>query len=167
MFINYIVKTIIICDIPMKKIIIFIMIISLFILVGCSTKIVEQIEDQKVISKNQSQDKILEADCCSQQQKEAGFRCIRDCGPSVIPSEGKYDISYSCLSPDQIENRERYGCPICLSSHTKISTPKGEISVKELKPGTLIWTIDGSGKKLVRPILKVSASLTPKNHKVI
>lgn len=124
-------------------------------------------EHQQITSTNTSKNKTLETDCCSQEQKEAGFKCVQDCGPPVVQIRKKYDIPYSCLSPDQIENRKLNGCPICLSSSTKISTPKGEIGVEELKVGMSVWTVDSNGQKVAKPILKVSASLVPNDHKVV
>lgn len=116
---------------------------------------------------NITQEQTLETDCCSQDQIEAGFTCMQDCGPPVVNLEENYDISYSCLNPEQIENRKKYGCPVCLSSHTKISTPLGDIDVNKLRPGMIVWTVDRNGQKVAQPILKVSFSFVSKNHKVV
>lgn len=107
------------------------------------------------------------ADCCSPQQKAAGYKCMRDCGPPVVSIGDPTSISYSCLSPEQVESRELYGCPICLSSGSMISTPGGEISVEELKPGMIVWTIDQNGQKTAQPVIQVSSSPVPVDHKVV
>jgi hypothetical protein len=106
-------------------------------------------------------------DCCSAEQKAAGYKCMRDCGPPVVSNEDPISITYSCLSPEQIEAREIYGCPICLSAHTMISTPNGEISVKDLKVGMLVWSIDTNGQKIPQPVLQVSSSRVSIDHKVV
>lgn len=61
------------------------------------------------------------------------------------------------------------GCPypICLAANTTISTPEGEINVKDLKVGMLVWTQDKSGKKVMAEVLKTSAQAVPKSHKVV
>lgn len=124
-------------------------------------------ELQGITSDDISQNASIDTDCCTQTQKELGYKCVQGCGLPVVRSGEEYEISYSCLSPEQVENRERYGCPICLSSQSKISTPKGEISVKELETGMLVWTLDNNGKIVAQPILKVTASLVPDNHEVV
>jgi hypothetical protein len=108
-----------------------------------------------------------DADCCSPQQIAAGYKCMRDCGPPVVSSEDPISITYSCLSPEQVEARELYGCPICLSSDTMISTPNGDINVKELKVGMTVWSINTNGKKTAQPLLKVSSTPVPVDHKVV
>ena len=88
----------------------------------------------------------------------------RLCGPPVVSNEDQISITYSCLSPDQGKSREMYGCPICLSIHTMISTPGGEISIEKLKVWMIVWSIDSNGKKTVQPLLQVSSSLVPVDH---
>jgi len=124
-------------------------------------------EFQDTAVDDDSQNATIDADCCTQAQKQSEYKCVQDCGPPVVHSGEDDDISYSCLSPEQVENRKKYGCPICLSYNTMISTPKGDINVRELKTGMLVWTLDSNGKKVAQPILKVSASFVPENHEVV
>jgi hypothetical protein len=39
------------------------------------------------------------------------------------------------------------GCPICLSGDTVIDTPKGQVNVKKLVLGMVVWTVDESGNR--------------------
>lgn len=55
----------------------------------------------------------------------------------------------------------------CLSLNTKISTPNGQINVQELSSGMLVYTQDKLGNKIIQPILKVSSTQVPVNHKVV
>lgn len=54
----------------------------------------------------------------------------------------------------------------CLSSSSKIATPRGDINVTELKVGDMVWTTDTAGNRIVRPILKAS-HISVTNHRVV
>lgn len=58
-------------------------------------------------------------------------------------------------------------CPICLASNTLISTPNGEINVKDIKAGMKIWSQDKNGKKIESAVLKVSQQKSPATHRVV
>lgn len=47
-------------------------------------------------------------------------------------------------------------CPICLAAHTRIDTPHGPVLVEDIRPGNVVWTLDGSGKRFAAPVLKVA-----------
>lgn len=51
-----------------------------------------------------------ESDCCSKDQKTHGFECKPNCPPTMTANE-VYIVGYHCLSPDAVEERNRYGCP--------------------------------------------------------
>ncbi len=53
---------------------------------------------------------------------------------------------------------------VCLSSETLISTPIGNISITDLKPGMLVFSLDMNGKKVVEPIELVSKVSVPESH---
>ncbi|MDP3646282.1 MAG: PKD domain-containing protein [bacterium] len=59
------------------------------------------------------------------------------------------------------------GCPICLASNTKISTPTGELNVKDIKAGTIVWSQNARGEKIATPVIAVSHTPVPSNHQVI
>ena len=54
----------------------------------------------------------------------------------------------------------------CLSSNTLISTPNGEINVKNLKEGLLVWTQDENGNKVSAPIVQLR-KLPVSQHQVV
>ncbi len=106
-------------------------------------------------------DKFLDNNCCSVSKISQGYECIMDCGPPII--KGDWIPTYSCLSKEDIARRT---CPICLSKNTLISTDKGNIPVQEIKEGTLVWTLNKKGEKILQPVIKAS-SVDVKNHKII
>ncbi|MBN1485600.1 MAG: hypothetical protein JXA37_12870 [Chloroflexia bacterium] len=57
-----------------------------------------------------------------------------------------------------VEKKEvsRFSCPRCLSGDTRIDMPGGPVPVRELRPGTLVWTLDREGRRRPAPILEVS-----------
>jgi hypothetical protein len=57
--------------------------------------------------------------------------------------------------------------PICLSGETKISTPSGDVLVKNMKEGMAIWTVDKTGKKVFGKVILAGKTLAPKDHKVM
>ncbi|GEM_PF-734675 len=56
--------------------------------------------------------------------------------------------------------------PPCLSAATLISTPDGNVSIIELKPGMLVYTLDLNGNKVVKPVELVSKVLVSRNHQL-
>ena len=55
------------------------------------------------------------------------------------------------------------GCPICLSGDTVIDTPNGQVNVKKLSLGMVVWTIDKSGKRVpgaIQELRRSQVSLT-------
>ncbi|OGK40707.1 hypothetical protein A3A74_03760 [Candidatus Roizmanbacteria bacterium RIFCSPLOWO2_01_FULL_35_13] len=104
--------------------------------------------------------------CCSNSLLEKRYRCVQNCGPPVARSDDP-EPGYSCLSPQIYENRMKFGCPICLSSSTSIFTPQGNINIKSINVGTIVWTTDTKGEKIAQPVIKISSTLVPKNHKML
>jgi len=58
-------------------------------------------------------------------------------------------------------------CPICLSGNTYISTPGGQVRVKDLKEGTMVWTTDASGSRTIATILRTGKTAVPKYHEMV
>ena len=54
----------------------------------------------------------------------------------------------------------------CLSSASRIATPIGDVAVTSLNVGDIVWTVDAAGKRIVRPLVKVSHVSAP-NHRVV
>src|SRR3989338_2232690 len=108
----------------------------------------------------------VNSQCCSSDLLQKGYKCAQNCGPPVA-REGDSDPGYSCLSPEQYKNRFKFGCPICLSSVTAISTPQGDINVKNIKVGTIVWTLNKKDEKTAQPVIKVSSTQVPKNHEIV
>ena len=61
-------------------------------------------------------------------------------------------------------NAQSNGTAPCLSAATLISTPDGNVSIIELKPGMPVFTLDLNGNKVVRPIELVSRASVPGDH---
>ena len=58
-------------------------------------------------------------------------------------------------------------CPVCLASNTMISTPNGDINVKDLRADIPVFSVDAQRKKIATTIIRVSRTLVPSDHKVI
>ncbi|HEX8993217.1 MAG TPA: Hint domain-containing protein [Anaerolineales bacterium] len=58
-------------------------------------------------------------------------------------------------------------CPICLAVHTRIDTPNGPVLVEDVKPGDPVWTLNGSGARIVVPVLRVARVPVSAGHLLI
>jgi|SRR6266540_3161902 len=58
-------------------------------------------------------------------------------------------------------------CPICLAAGTLIDTPRGAVSVENLRVGNSVWTMNGSGERVAGTILRTSHVFVPASHQVI
>ncbi|MGE5829856.1 MAG: Hint domain-containing protein [Micromonosporaceae bacterium] len=56
------------------------------------------------------------------------------------------------------------GCPICLEAGTRIATPDGEVPVAQLRPGDLVWTVDGAGRRVAGPVERIIRRVTSGPH---
>lgn len=59
------------------------------------------------------------------------------------------------------------GCPICLASSVLIDTPSGQISVKDIRVGMPVWSINKSGKRLSAVVTKISKVAVPQTHLMV
>jgi Hint domain len=58
-------------------------------------------------------------------------------------------------------------CPICLAAGTLIDTPRGPVSVEDLRVGDSVWTMNGSDEPVSGIILRTSRVPVPASHQVI
>jgi hypothetical protein len=59
------------------------------------------------------------------------------------------------------------GCPICLSGDTLIDTPNGQVNVKKLVLGMVVWTVDKSGKRVQGVIQELRRSAVPLTDEIV
>ncbi len=86
---------------------------------------------------------------------------------SCPPGYVYYGMPLGCITQQQAEYCRTHSCPICLTSTSKILTPAGEVDVKLVKVGTIVWTINKEGHKIEAPVLKVGSTKVPLYHQVI
>jgi hypothetical protein len=55
----------------------------------------------------------------------------------------------------------------CLAASDRIATPAGPVPVTQLRQGTLVWTLDRTGRRFAAPIMLVSHTLAPPGHTVL
>jgi len=53
---------------------------------------------------------------------------------------------------------------ICLASDDRIAAPTGPVLVSQLRPGVIVWTLDGAGQRVAAPVLIVSHVPSPAGH---
>ncbi len=58
-------------------------------------------------------------------------------------------------------------CPICLSGDTLIQTPEGEMAVRDLTAGMLVWTVDALGNRVAAPIVEIFRRPVPTEHEMV
>jgi hypothetical protein len=59
------------------------------------------------------------------------------------------------------------GCPICLSGDTVIDTPNGQINVKKLVLGMMVWTADNAGNRVPGAIQELRRSSVPLTDEIV
>lgn len=58
-------------------------------------------------------------------------------------------------------------CPICLSGDTRIQTLEGEMAVRDLKAGILVWTVDALGNRVAAPVVEIIRRPVPTEHEMV
>jgi hypothetical protein len=56
---------------------------------------------------------------------------------------------------------------ICLAAGDRIATPTGPVPVAQLRPGMIVWTQDGAGRRIAAHVLLVSHHPAPPRHWVV
>ena len=56
------------------------------------------------------------------------------------------------------------GCPKCLEADTRIATPYGDVLAADIEPGDVVWTVDGSCRRVAAPVDRVVRRATPGPH---
>jgi uncharacterized protein YraI len=84
---------------------------------------------------------------------------------------GHYYAKLTITSPAPLPTPAKHNFDIvpivCLSAHTLIDTPQGQIPVEDLRAGDLVWTSDGSGRRFVAPIIQVRRVAVPATHQMV
>lgn len=99
-----------------------------------------------------------DASCQSDADCPEGMSCI-DLSQYPVGREG-VPSNFRCWN-------NRHPLPICLSGDTRISTPSGDVLVKDMKPGMSVWTVDTDGKSVKGIILLVGKTPAPLWHQVV
>jgi hypothetical protein len=58
-------------------------------------------------------------------------------------------------------------CPICLARGTLIATPDGEVAIEDVRIGMRVWSIDGSGRRIVARVVLLGQTQVPATHQVV
>lgn len=58
-------------------------------------------------------------------------------------------------------------CPICLAADARIDTPSGPVLVTDLRPGSVVWTLDAAGRRVAEPVLRVGKTVVPPTHRMM
>ena len=80
--------------------------------------------------------------------------------------EGTID-QYGAIQVSKQEARGALNCPICLAAGTLIDTPAGPVRVEDMQPGMLVWTVDGTGRRLALPVERTTRTPVPTGHEVM
>jgi len=58
-------------------------------------------------------------------------------------------------------------CPICLAESARIDSPDGQIAIRDLRPGDMVWTLTRDGQRVARPVLFVAVNPAPRGHTML
>ncbi len=54
------------------------------------------------------------------------------------------------------QRRTEASCPICLAAGTLIDTPDGQVDVRALRAGMLVWTVDERGRRVIGNVVRTA-----------
>jgi hypothetical protein len=103
---------------------------------------------------------------CADPAPAPDYKCVQDCGPPVVRADDP-PPAWHWLSPEQVKNREQFGCPRCLPPDTRIATPNGDLPISELTIGAPILTLDEHGRRVPARVLYIGATLTSSTHRIV
>jgi hypothetical protein len=66
------------------------------------------------------------------------------------------------VPPERTRNGKVFPCPVCLPQGTLIATPRGAVLVESVRAGTVVWSLDASGRRVAVPVVSVGS--TPVVH---
>ena len=89
------------------------------------------------------------------------YECVQGCG-SPVGYPGEPPPPYFCQLKGYIRT-----CPICLAANTLIDTPLGAVPIQELKKGSLVWTMNKSGRRVAGVVILTSRTPVPLDHKMV
>ena len=87
-------------------------------------------------------------------------------GPPSVQVMGTVD-GQGIVKVDSRVPAQRHQCPICMAEWTHIATPGGVVPVTEIQVGTFVWTLDGDGRRVAAPVVRVGHTPTPVGHRVV
>jgi len=93
------------------------------------------------------------------------YVCTQDCGPPVARPDDP-PPKWSWLSPADVENRKKFGCPKCLPPDTRIATPDGDRAISELAAGAAIYTVDAAGQRVVARVVHAGSAPVGRGHQM-
>ncbi len=102
---------------------------------------------------------------------DARFRFDYLSVPAPGASEGQRTVG--TIDPTGTLNIEQQApageppCPICLAAGTRIATPDGEVAVEDIRVGMRVWSLDGSGRRIVATVVRAGRAAVPATHRVI
>ncbi|MBI3640016.1 MAG: hypothetical protein HY223_06850 [Thaumarchaeota archaeon] len=97
------------------------------------------------------------------------FYTQQDCFTSTrhtftLVSTNETTATFSILS---IPSQGLIECPICLSADSMIKTPNGNVNVKDIRDGTIVWSTDSNGTMIKSNVIKINNVFVGDTHKVI
>ena len=92
--------------------------------------------------------------------------CLQDCGPPVVRDTDP-PPAWRWVSPADVENRAKFGCPRCLPPDAMIATPRGDVPMSSLTAGAIVWSTDAHGNRVAVPIVHVGSMPAPHEHTLV
>jgi hypothetical protein len=103
---------------------------------------------------------------CTDPKPAADSVCLQDCGPPVVRDTDP-PPAWRWVTPADVENREKFGCPRCLPPDAMIATPRGDVPMSSLTAGAIVWSTDERGHRVAVPIIHVGSTPAPRAHTLI
>jgi hypothetical protein len=109
---------------------------------------------------------VVAATPCEGEQPSPDHVCMQDCGPPVV-RQGDPPPAWHWLSPDEVDARNRGGCPRCLPPDARIATPGGDAALAELTVGDRVLTLDLDGNRIEARVLAIESRTARVGHTMV
>ncbi|MBA3393434.1 MAG: hypothetical protein H0T89_12355 [Deltaproteobacteria bacterium] len=103
---------------------------------------------------------------CAAPRPSPDVVCLQDCGPPVV-RDGDPEPAWRWATPEQVANRQQFGCPRCLPGDARIATPAGEVAMSSLAVGAIVWSTDETGRRIAVPVVRIGSMRAPGDHVVV
>ena len=102
---------------------------------------------------------------CPDPKPQPDYVCAEECPPRLA-KPGDPPPRHVWTDPKRVRDGKIYPCPVCLPEDARIATPAGEVRAGEVREGTVVWSLDATGRRVPARVVLVGATPVGASHVV-